>query len=82
MAHPVSLEGRTAIITGASRGIGRGIARVFSESGANLVLVSRTQQALDRVADQLDPDRTVAVAGDVTSAEDLERAIETARKRS
>ena len=35
------LDGRTAVVTGASRGIGRGIARVFSQAGANVVLIAR-----------------------------------------
>jgi 3-oxoacyl-[acyl-carrier protein] reductase len=81
MAAPVSLEGRTAIVTGASRGIGRGLAAVFAQAGANLVLFARTQDALDRVVGELDGDRAVAVAGDVTRAEDIQRAIDVARER-
>ncbi len=81
MADPISLTGRTAIVTGASRGIGRGIARVFSEAGANLVLVARTRVPLEEVAGSLDSSRTIAVAGDVRSAEDIQRAIDSARER-
>jgi 3-oxoacyl-[acyl-carrier protein] reductase len=81
MLEAFSLEGRTAIITGASRGIGRGITRVFADAGANLVLMSRTREALERVAAGLPADRAVAVAGDVTSPEDLQRAIDVARER-
>src|SRR5947207_3422938 len=76
-----SLDGRTVIVTGASRGIGRGITRTFSAVGANVVLFARTQQDLDAVAGQLPPDRTVAVAGDVTDAADLQRVIDTACER-
>jgi 3-oxoacyl-[acyl-carrier protein] reductase len=76
-----SLQGRTAIVTGASRGIGRGIARVFSQAGANLVLMARGQEGLDAVAGELDGDRTLAVAGDVTSAYDLKRVVGVARER-
>lgn len=75
------LDGRTAVVTGASRGIGRGIATVFSHAGANVVLMARGQDGLDVVAAQLDPDRTLAVSGDVTSGEDLERVIAGARQR-
>jgi 3-oxoacyl-[acyl-carrier protein] reductase len=75
------LDGRTAVVTGASRGIGRGIATVFSDAGANVVLMARGQDGLDAVAAQLDPDRTLAVSGDVTSSEDLERVIAGARQR-
>jgi 3-oxoacyl-[acyl-carrier protein] reductase len=76
-----SLDGRTVIVTGASRGIGRGIARTFSAVGANVVLVARGQSGLDEVAGELPADRTHAVAGDVTSAEDLQRAIDAASER-
>jgi 3-oxoacyl-[acyl-carrier protein] reductase len=75
VAASISLEGRTAVVTGASRGIGRGIATVFSQAGANVVLFARTQVALDELAASLPVARTVVVAGDVTSARDLERAI-------
>jgi 3-oxoacyl-[acyl-carrier protein] reductase len=81
MSQPLLLNGRTAVITGASRGIGRGIANVFSQAGANVVLTARGQEGLDAVAGALDPQRTLAVAGDVTSAGDLERVIAGARGR-
>ncbi|MBI3688730.1 MAG: SDR family oxidoreductase [Actinobacteria bacterium] len=47
------LAGRTAVITGASRGIGRAIATAFAAEGANVVLSSRRQEALDVVAGEL-----------------------------
>jgi 3-oxoacyl-[acyl-carrier protein] reductase len=81
VADPITLTGRTAIVTGASRGIGRGIARVFSDAGANLVLMARTEAALEEVAGSLDSSRTIAVAGDVRSAEDIQRAIDSGRER-
>ncbi len=81
MPEAISLNGRSVVITGASRGIGRGIAQVFSQAGANLVLLSRNQEALDGVVAELDVDRTVAVAGDVRRTEDLGRAVQTARER-
>jgi 3-oxoacyl-[acyl-carrier protein] reductase len=76
-----SLDGRTVVVTGASRGIGRGIARVFSQAGANTVLMARGLEDLEAVAAELGLDRTVAMAGDVTSAEDLRMVVEHARKR-
>lgn len=81
MDDKLSLLGRTVIVTGASRGIGRGIATTFSAVGAKVVIFARTQRDLDEVAGQLPPDRTIAVAGDVTDAEDLQRAIDTACER-
>ncbi len=47
------LDGRRALITGGSRGIGLGIARAMAAAGAELVLVSRTQSTLDAAAAEL-----------------------------
>lgn len=81
MRHTDSLEGRTAVITGASRGIGRGISQLFARAGANVVLVARGPEGLDAVAAELDPEHTLTVAGDVTSGDDLARAVQGARER-
>ncbi|MEO0499305.1 MAG: SDR family oxidoreductase [Pseudomonadota bacterium] len=68
-------SGKTVIVTGSSSGIGEGIARRFAAEGANVVLNSRTRAALDRVADDLDTDRTLIVEGDVSDAKLCERMI-------
>ncbi len=49
------LKGRIALVTGASRGIGRAVARRFAEEGAHLILVARTQGALEEIDDELRP---------------------------
>jgi 3-oxoacyl-[acyl-carrier protein] reductase len=49
----LNLRGRTALITGASKGIGRGSAEVLAEEGVNVILVSRTQADLDAVRDSI-----------------------------
>jgi len=59
--HRASLDGRVAIITGASRGIGAAIARHMIDRGAAVVLASRKQEALDALAAELG-DRALAVA--------------------
>jgi NAD(P)-dependent dehydrogenase (short-subunit alcohol dehydrogenase family) len=57
-----------ALITGASRGLGRATARELACRGWVLILDARGQPALDAVVRQLDPARTVAVVGDVTDS--------------
>jgi NAD(P)-dependent dehydrogenase (short-subunit alcohol dehydrogenase family) len=47
------LEGKTALVTGASRGIGKAIAQELAAAGANVVLASRQQDALDEVAAEI-----------------------------
>ena len=49
------LDGKTALVTGASRGIGEAIAKTFVEAGANVMLSSRKQDALQQVAKEIDP---------------------------
>lgn len=49
----VGLAGRTAVVTGASRGIGLAIAQVLADAGANVVLTSRSQEAADEAAAQV-----------------------------
>ena len=71
----LGLSGRTAIVCGASSGIGLGIAESLAREGADVVLFARRQELLESEAERVGG---LAVAGDVTSAEDLERVVQTA----
>ena len=62
----IRLDGKTALVTGAGRGIGRAIALALAAAGAELVLVSRTKRQLDEVA------REIASAGGTTRDRTLE----------
>ncbi len=50
---PTDLEGRTVILTGGTRGIGLGIARVLARAGVELMVTGRKQARLDAIADEL-----------------------------
>src|SRR6476619_2508382 len=50
----LDLTGRTAVVTGASRGIGLAIARAIAAAGGNVVLTSRSQEAADAAAAQVE----------------------------
>ena len=68
------LEGRTAIVCGASSGIGLGIAEALAEEGAKIVMFARRRDVLEREAARVG---ALAVPGDVTVAEDAERLVRT-----
>jgi NAD(P)-dependent dehydrogenase (short-subunit alcohol dehydrogenase family) len=77
VTDPFRLDGRTIIVTGASRGIGAEVARAVVAQGGGVVLVARSKGALDELAGSLGgPVRTVAgdVADTTTAADALDAA--------
>jgi 3-oxoacyl-[acyl-carrier protein] reductase len=68
------LRGRTAIVCGASAGIGLGCAEALAAEGANVAMFARRREVLEREAERLG---ALAVRGDVTNAADLERLVST-----
>lgn len=69
-----------ALITGASRGLGRALARELGRLGWSLVLDARGAADLRRLAEELDPDRTVAIPGDVTDPAHRRALVEAAER--
>jgi len=78
-----SLQGRSAIVTGGSKGIGRGIAETFAAAGINVLITARNEADVDAtvagLADQ--PGRVSGLRADVTNPEDCRSAVETAVER-
>jgi NAD(P)-dependent dehydrogenase (short-subunit alcohol dehydrogenase family) len=75
----ISLEGKVALVTGASRGIGKAIAYAYADAGASVLLSSRKLADLEAAAAEIggDVDVTVANAGDPAQAEAaVDRCVE------
>ncbi|MCC5580500.1 3-oxoacyl-ACP reductase FabG [Microtetraspora sp. AC03309] len=73
-----SVAGRSVVVTGGSKGIGKGIARVFARAGANVLIVGRDESGLKAAAEELGATHVVA---DVSRADDCARIAETAAER-
>lgn len=74
MSDPFRLDGRTVIVTGASRGIGAAVARGISARGGGVVLVARSGDALKELSAQL-PGPSAVVVGDVCDSQVVDDAI-------
>jgi 3-oxoacyl-[acyl-carrier protein] reductase len=76
------LEGKNALISGASRGIGKSIAFAFAENGADVALVSRNKADVEKVAEEIKKkflkSTAVAIGGDVSSEEGSRGIADTA----
>jgi 3-oxoacyl-[acyl-carrier protein] reductase len=76
-----SVSGRSVVVTGGSKGIGKGIARCFANAGAKVVIVARHLDQAEAAAREIGNGAS-ACAGDVTRLEDMEAAAKTAAARN
>jgi NAD(P)-dependent dehydrogenase (short-subunit alcohol dehydrogenase family) len=77
----ISLEGKTILITGASSGIGRQCAIDASKIGANVIIVGRNQERLDRTRDMMKDGNHIIFALDITEYSRLEGIVNQATER-
>src|SRR5262249_3703124 len=80
----LGIKGRSAIVTGGSRGIGRETARQFLEEGVRVTICGRNAETLERTRAELalaTRGEIQAVAADMLKPEDIERLVEAAKKR-
>jgi dehydrogenase/reductase SDR family member 4 len=77
MMNLSSLEGQVAIVTGASKGIGEAIARLFAAQGAKVVVSSRSQESVDEVAKSIQADggQAIGVAAHVGDLDALKNLV-------
>ena len=80
----LGLQGKHAIVTGGSRGIGKAIARELAREGVDVAIVARNKEALEATAGELSREtnrRVIPLAADVTSKEQVERTVAEAARQ-
>lgn len=79
-----ALEGRTAIVTGAGRGIGRAISEALAREGAHVILASRTSSELESVAERIRVagGKATAIRADITDQAQVDRLVSKSLKIS
>lgn len=75
--NPFSLEGKTILVTGASSGIGRGIAIACAKMGGTVILNGRNEKRLQETLSVLEGKNHQILVGDLSKQEDLQRMADT-----
>jgi NAD(P)-dependent dehydrogenase (short-subunit alcohol dehydrogenase family) len=76
--EPFSLEGKVAVVTGGSKGIGRAIALRFAEAGASIVLAARGKEALERTSSEVEAlgAKALPVSADATDPVQVQNLVD------
>ena len=83
MSMELGLKGRTAVVTGGSKGIGRAIAKRLAAEGVNLVLIARGKEQLDQTADSIRQGtgvKVLAISTDITKADQVDVSATAAKE--
>ena len=74
------LDGKVAVVTGASSGIGEGVTRLFCKEGAKVAFIARRRAKAEKIVEEIKAagGEVTYVEGDVTKLEDIDRLVETA----
>jgi len=76
----VEIKNKIAVITGASKGIGKTTALMLAKKGANLAISARSKDMLESVATECGPD-TLAFTGDMSIEDDIKKFINETKKK-